>query len=130
MRKIALFVISLSILLAACSQENYEQSTTQKKFTTGVTKVAESKQEVWQQVTVKHYDFEGGFFGLVSNSGEKLLPMNLAKKYKVAGTTLKIRGHIIKDMMTIQQWGTAFELTEVKLIKLGEGPEKKKGIEY
>ncbi|MCP4984957.1 MAG: hypothetical protein GY928_02475 [Colwellia sp.] len=130
MRKIALFVISLSILLAGCSQENYEQSTTQKKLTTGVTKVAESKQEVWQQVTVKHYDFEGGFFGLVSNSGEKLLPMNLAKKYKIAGTTLKIRGHTIKSMMTIQQWGTAFEIIEVELIKLGKGHEKNKGIEY
>ncbi len=80
----------------------------------------ENKEQKLQQVTVKYFDFEGGFYGLVGKDGKKLLPMNLAKKYQVDGSILKVRGHIIKGMMTIQQWGTPFEVTDVELIKLGK----------
>jgi len=75
----------------------------------------------WQQVTVKYLALEGGFYGLLSDKGAKLLPMNLPKKYQVAGTILSIKGQILSDVMTIQQWGTPFNISEIKLIKLGNG---------
>lgn len=31
-----------------------------------------------------------------------------------------MRGYVIEDMMTTTQWGAAFEVKEVKLIKLGQ----------
>ncbi len=77
--------------------------------------------ESWQQVTVKYLDFEGGFYGLVSENGVKLLPMDLPEKYKVAGTILRVKGIFIADMMTIQQWGKAFKIAEIELIKMGTG---------
>jgi hypothetical protein len=42
--------------------------------------------QTWQKVTVKYLDFEGGFYGLVSQSGTRLLPMGLPKEYKIEGT--------------------------------------------
>lgn len=130
MKTILTLAITLSLLLAGCSQANHEQGVEQKSATAGTTKVAAKKTQVWQQVTVKRFDFEGGFFGLVGKEGKRLLPMNLAKEYQVDGTILKVQGHIIKDMMTIQQWGTAFEVTDVELIKLGKGRENNKADRY
>ncbi|WP_246129133.1 hypothetical protein [Colwellia demingiae] len=90
----------------------------------------DTKEQAWQQVTVNFYDFEGGFYGLTSKTGDKLLPMNLAKQYKLAGTVLKVKGEIIKDMMTTQQWGQPFRITSIELIKLGQKSENNKGAEY
>ena len=71
--------------------------------------------------TVIFLNFEGGFYGIKTSSGEKLLPMNLAKEYKVNGTEIKFDGQLIKDMMTTVQWGTPVKLTKVELIKMGSG---------
>lgn len=80
-----------------------------------------SIKQSWQQVSVKFLNFEGGFYGLVTEKGVKLLPMNLPIKYKVDGTILRVKGQHIKNMVTIQQWGEAFELSDIELIKLGVG---------
>ena len=80
----------------------------------------EEQANMWQKVTVNYYSFEGGFYGLVTSTGSKLLPMNLVQKYKVPGTVLKIKGQIIKDMITIQQWGQPYNISDVELITLGK----------
>lgn len=82
--------------------------------------IMKEKAQDWLQVKVIYLDFEGGFYGLVSESGSKILPMNLAKEYKIVDTLLKIKGHKVEGVATIQQWGTLYKLTDVKLIKLGE----------
>ena len=71
------------------------------------------------QVKVVYLDFEGGFYGLITNEGKKLLPMNLAKEYKIADTILEVQGQEVTDMATTKQWGTLFKLSNIKLIKLG-----------
>lgn len=120
MKIISSLAITISLMLAACSQANHEPVVEQQSDNTGTTQVAAKQKQLWQQVTVKRFDFEGGFFGLVGKEGQRLLPMNLSKKYQVNGTVLKVRGHIIEDMMTIQQWGSAYKITDVELIKLGK----------
>ncbi|TQV86928.1 hypothetical protein [Aliikangiella coralliicola] len=70
--------------------------------------------------TVKYFDLEGGFFGIVTSKGQKLLPMNLDKKYLQNGTVIEFSGDYKEGMMTIQMWGKPFELKEVKLIKKGK----------
>ncbi len=79
----------------------------------------------WQQVTVKYLSFEGGFYGLISEKGAKLLPMNLPEKYQVDGTILRVKGQPIKNMMTIQQWGKPFKVIETELVKMGSGTPSK-----
>jgi len=80
----------------------------------------QNTKQTWQQVKVIYLSFEGGFYGLVTENGTKLLPMNLSKQYKVAGTVLNVTGHEIKDLMSSRQWGTAYKIEDIKLIKLGE----------
>ncbi len=80
----------------------------------------EKEKQVWLQAKVINLNFEGGFYGLVTQSGRKLLPMNLAKEYKIAGTLLKIKGHKVEGMATTQQWGTLYKLSDVQLIQLGK----------
>jgi len=124
--------ILFSLCLLSCSQAAQDQSQLQSKeiLKEGNNKVTVKNEQVWQQVTVNYYDFEGGFYGLTSKAGDKLLPMNLAKQYKLQGTILKVKGEIIKDMMTIQQWGQPFRIIEVEVIKLGQSTGKNKGSEY
>lgn len=75
----------------------------------------------WLQVTVKYLSLEGGFYGLLSEKGDKLLPLNLPEKYRVDGTILRVKGQPIKNMFTIQQWGTPFKVIDIELIKIGIG---------
>lgn len=78
----------------------------------------------WISVKVIFLEFEGGFYGLVTNEGEKLLPINLGPEYKVANTKLKIQGKKIEGMMTIQQWGTPFKIAQIELVSKGENKNK------
>ncbi|WP_444995031.1 hypothetical protein [Aliikangiella sp. IMCC44359] len=70
--------------------------------------------------TIKHFSHEGGFFGIVTNQGKKLLPLNLDKKFKQDGAIIEFSGHINEDVMTIQQWGKPFEIKEIMIIKKGK----------
>ena len=115
-----LLSLILSLCLTACSQESNEQPKAPAKLKEANSQVKETKETKWQEVTVNYYDFEGGFYGLVTKAGDKLLPMNLAKEYQLPGTVLKVQGQLIKDMMTIQQWGQPFKITHVELITLGK----------
>ena len=81
---------------------------------------AEVKSSAWLEVKVVYLNFEGGFYGLVANNGKKLLPMNLAKEYRFADTLLKIKGHEIEGLVTTQQWGVPYKLSDLQLVKLGK----------
>jgi hypothetical protein len=70
--------------------------------------------------TVRYFDMEGGFYGIVTDKGLKLLPMGLEKKYMVDGTIISFNGEFVKGMVTIQQWGQVFKVKSVKLIKMGK----------
>lgn len=76
--------------------------------------------EMWLQGTVNYLNLEGGFFGIISDNGQKILPMNLSAEYRQVGAVLKFKGYFLTDTMTIQQWGTPFKITEVQVIKPGK----------
>lgn len=118
-KKLLLPVICL-LLSTACSQAETNPTSNVTSPIPGEAKMTAKESKTWHEVTVKFLDFEGGFYGLVASNGEKYLPMNLAKEYKLPGTVLKVQGHIIKDMITTQQWGQVFKITDIKLIKLGK----------
>jgi hypothetical protein len=120
MNKFLLLSAVLSVLLTGCLHASNEKIPSQEILKIGKGQVTEKKEQIWQQVTVKYNDFEGGFYGLITIDGDKLLPMNLIKKYQLPGTVLKVKGVMIKDAMTTQQWGQAFKITDVELITLGK----------
>ncbi len=122
--------IILPICLLSCSHASHNQPQAPDILQKGNSQVLDKKGQVWQQVTVNYYNFEGGFYGLTSKAGDKLLPINLSKQYKLPGTVLKVKGEIIKGMMTIQQWGQPFKITDVELIKLGQNAESNKEAKY
>jgi len=115
LNKVALkiiFTLPCLFLLQACNASPTQENKP-------VVKNSE-QQAQWQSATIKFMEFEGGFFGIVTDDGEKLLPMNLAKEFHQIGAKVKVQGHLITDMMTIQQWGTPFNITKIELIKAGK----------
>ncbi len=130
------FLYLLVLFISACTSLSAEQTSLSKqqaqpsekqaillkqKAATQEGKPMIKMHQSWQQFTVKYINLEGGFFGLVSEKGAKLLPMNLPKQYRVNGTILRIKGEPIKNIMTIQQWGQPFKVIDVELIKMGTG---------
>lgn len=122
--------IMLFLFVTGCSEASNEQRQLTKNLSTGNSSVTVKKEQAWQQVTVKHYDFEGGFYGLITEAGAQLLPMNLDKKYQLSGTVLNVKGEIIKGMVTTKQWGEPFNITEVTLISLGKSFQSYNGAKY
>lgn len=76
--------------------------------------------------TIKYMNLEGGFFGLISKEGKHWLPLNLEKEFQKDGVVIKVTGKAITGMMTIQQWGTPFSITDIELITAAnKAPENK-----
>lgn len=76
--------------------------------------------------TIKYMNLEGGFFGLVSKEGKHWLPLNLEKEFQKDGAVIKVTGKAITGIMTIQQWGTPFSITDIELITAAnKAPENK-----
>lgn len=70
--------------------------------------------------TIHYYDLEGGFFGITTHKGLKLLPMGLGKEFMQHGAEIEFSGQIEKDVMTIQQWGTPFKINDINITKPGK----------
>lgn len=73
------------------------------------------------QGKVVYLTMEGGFFGVVTKDGRKLLPMNLPKQFQQDGAVIQFSGKVLTDIVTIQQWGTPFKFQDVELIEAGNG---------
>ena len=64
--------------------------------------------------TVKYIDLEGGFYGIITDKGEKLNPLNLPDEYKIDGLRVKFKARILRNVTTTQMWGTPVEIIEIK----------------
>jgi hypothetical protein len=131
MMKITVSPVLLALIFMGCSQETQKQSTEkslenttkivtdnavkQDKRITGV----KAETTKWQQAKIKYMNIEGPFYGLITHSGDKLLPLNLDKAFKQDGAVVSIQGEKVDNMITIQQWGKPFKITHIKLIKAG-----------
>lgn len=63
--------------------------------------------------TVVYNDFEGGFYGIVTDDGTQYLPLNLPDTFAEDNLTVTFSGIPREDVSTIQQWGTPLALTEI-----------------
>ncbi|MFS1424345.1 hypothetical protein [Shewanella sp. 10N.286.48.B5] len=66
--------------------------------------------------TVRFFDLEGGFWGILTDDGQQILPSNLAKEYQKDGLRLSFSTTEVTDMMTIQQWGILSTLSNIEVI--------------
>ncbi|WP_371374504.1 hypothetical protein [Thalassotalea aquiviva] len=73
----------------------------------------------WYTGTIKFINLEGGFYGLMSNTGEKFLLLNLAKEFQQDGAKVKILGRVDNSIMTIYQWGVPFRVKHVEVLVPG-----------
>lgn len=63
-------------------------------------------------VTVRHLDLEGGFYGLVTEDGRNLDPVNLPKEFQQDGLRLEVRVVPLRNQVSIHMWGTPVRILE------------------
>ena len=120
--KARLFVMPFMLLsVGACSQQ-YSQAETKTQEQTMQT----NSKEITG--TLLYKDLEGGFYGFDGDNGNKYTLRNLAPEYKKNGIKLHVRGRIREDIMTFTQYGSVFEVEDVKV--LDESGVKAKNNEY
>jgi hypothetical protein len=126
MKKIFMMIIgSLAIVACQADEQVSDKNAIAKskiellKANSELTKKGK-KQVISLQGTIQFLNLEGGFYGIVTDEGKKLLPMNLDKAFHKPGAIVKVSGEYV-DIMTIQQWGTPFKITDIQLIKEGQG---------
>lgn len=133
-------MVTITLLLSACGSssadkdgektvQNEQNNNTQQEATKLVATPINANEELkgqkmkdefsdWQRGRVQFLNLEGGFYGIITDSGKKILPMNMAKEFAQNGAIVRIKGKV-KNVMTIQQWGTPFTITEIELITPG-----------
>lgn len=78
--------------------------------------VSPQKGITMHQGTVRFINLEGGFWGIITDSGKSILPQGLAEEFKKDGLRLSFKAEAITDMMTIQQWGTFARVSDIEVI--------------
>ena len=59
-------------------------------------------------------DFEGGFFGIIADDGEKYDPINLPKEFEIDGIRVKFKLNILENQSSIHMWGIIVEIIEIQ----------------
>ncbi len=104
------------LILGCTSQEAESESQQVNEVNSASEDNSEMKSNSVITATVTYIDLEGGFFGLVTEEGDKYLPMNLMPEHRKEGTVLSFKAKQLKALATIQQWGTPIELVDAKIL--------------
>ena len=59
-------------------------------------------------------DFEGGFYGIVTEEGERLDPLHLPQEFKNKGLRVQGRYLLQEGAATIHMWGRPVQLLEIE----------------
>ena len=60
--------------------------------------------------TVRYFDIETGFWGIIGKFGKKWRPVNMPEQLKVEGKAVEIQAIPVKETMSVIQWGTPIEI--------------------
>ena len=63
---------------------------------------------------IQYNDFEGGFYGIVSDDGEHYDPINLPSEFEEDGLRVGFKLKILENQSSIHMWGTVVEILEIK----------------
>jgi len=64
--------------------------------------------------TVKHMDLEGGFYGIVTDDGRKLDPVDLPDVFKQDGLRIKARVQALEGRVSVHMWGTLVTIIDIQ----------------
>jgi hypothetical protein len=64
--------------------------------------------------TINHIDLEGGFYGLIADDGQKYLPKDLPREFRVDGLRVRFQIKILTGVATIYMWGTPVEVLSIE----------------
>jgi hypothetical protein len=67
--------------------------------------------------TVRYIDLEGGFYGIETDDGRKLDPVNLPKEFQKDGLRIQARVAEIQDGVSVHMWGTPVQIIAFKRLK-------------
>ncbi|MBD3245516.1 MAG: hypothetical protein GF333_00710 [Candidatus Omnitrophica bacterium] len=77
--------------------------------------------------TVRYVSLEGGFYGIVTDGGARLLPLNLPERFETDGLSIRFRGYQKRDVITQYMWGVPFFLEQIRTVP-GSSPEHPRNI--
>jgi hypothetical protein len=64
--------------------------------------------------TIRYMDLEGGFYGIVADSGERYDPVNLPAGYRKDGLRVRFQVKEKKGMVGIHMWGKIVEIVKIE----------------
>jgi hypothetical protein len=67
--------------------------------------------------TIKFIDLEGGFYGIIGDDEQKLLPDNLNEEFQVDGLRVRYEAKVQEDVMTIKMWGKPVEIIKIEKVE-------------
>jgi len=66
--------------------------------------------------TVLFLSMEGGFYGIVSDTGQKYDPINLPKKFEIDGLKVEFWPEPFDGFTSFHMWGELVEIEKIKAI--------------
>jgi hypothetical protein len=67
--------------------------------------------------TVKYLDLEGGFYGLVTDEGRKLDPVNLPEAFRQDGVRIRARLERLTGRASTHMWGELVRIVSIERLK-------------
>lgn len=64
--------------------------------------------------TVRYIDLEGGFYGIETDDGAKLDPVNLPEDFQKDGMRLRVQIEPLKDRVSFHMWGTLVRVVSIE----------------
>jgi hypothetical protein len=64
--------------------------------------------------TVKYVDLESGFYGLVTDAGQKLDPVNLPNSFKEDELRIRVRVEKVEGRVSTHMWGPLVRIVEIE----------------
>lgn len=64
--------------------------------------------------TVRYIDIEGGFYGIETDKGLKLDPVNLPSDFQKDGVRVRVQIEPLKDRISFHMWGTLVRIVAIE----------------
>jgi hypothetical protein len=64
--------------------------------------------------TVRFMDLEGGFYGIITDDGARLDPMDLPAQFRQDGLRVRARVEPVPDAVTFRMWGTVVRVLSIE----------------
>jgi hypothetical protein len=111
MFKYLLIVLSL-VMLASCGDQSGSNGQSQEGSSASGS--VQDGQLIKGVGTIVHDELEGGFWGIMTDSGTRYELVSLPEKFKKAGASVKFTGVEVKDAASIHMWGKILDIKSIE----------------